>query len=262
MTVKRVAGGLVSNWFLDTVSDGSVLELTKPAGVFCPHETDRPVLGFCGGSGVTPVMSIAKQVLATSDRDVRLLYANRNAASVIFDDELGRLCARYPERFEVRHHLDADAGFLTADDVAAFAGATPDADVYICGPGPFMELVETTLHGLSVASERIFIERFLVEQQEKDAASRTEAAAETGGDSGGADVPADVTVILGAKARGYPVPAGRHPLGDGAPWRPTTTVFLRVGQLRHVHGLLEGGTSGHAGEQRARRRTRSKKVGS
>ena len=53
VTVKRVAGGQVSNWFNDRVSEGDVLELTKPAGVFCVRENDRPVLAFCGGSGVT-----------------------------------------------------------------------------------------------------------------------------------------------------------------------------------------------------------------
>ena len=55
VTVKRVAGGLVSNWFLDNLAEGDVMEVTKPAGVFCPQEAERPVLGFCGGSGVTPV---------------------------------------------------------------------------------------------------------------------------------------------------------------------------------------------------------------
>ena len=54
VTVKRVAGGLVSNWLLDHVSEGDLLELTKPAGVFCPQETDRPVVGLCGGSGIDP----------------------------------------------------------------------------------------------------------------------------------------------------------------------------------------------------------------
>jgi len=93
VTVKRVERGLVSNWFLDHVSAGDELELTKPAGVFCPQEdTDRPVLGFCGGSGITPVMAIAKHVLATTDRTVRLLYANRDRSSVIFDAQFARLC--------------------------------------------------------------------------------------------------------------------------------------------------------------------------
>ena len=77
VTVKRVAGGLVSNWLLDNVSEGDVLETTKPAGVFCVQDDERPVVAFCGGSGVTPVMSITKSLLASTQRPVRMLYANR-----------------------------------------------------------------------------------------------------------------------------------------------------------------------------------------
>jgi 3-ketosteroid 9alpha-monooxygenase subunit B len=204
VTVKRVAGGLVSNWFLDEVSEGTVLEVTKPAGVFCPHETERPVLAFCGGSGVTPVMSIVKHELAATQRSVRLLYANRDAASVIFDDALGQLAARQPARLEVRHHLDTDGGFVTADDITAFArgaGDALDAEVYICGPGPFMDLVETTLLALGMEPARIHVERFLVEQQEKEAALTTagNVAVSLVEASDDAAAPTEVTVILGGK---------------------------------------------------------------
>ncbi len=198
VTVKRVTGGLVSNWFLDHLGTGDAVEVTKPAGVFCPRgdAADRPVLGFCGGSGITPVMSIAKHVLATTGRRVRLLYANRDRDSVIFDAGLAALAEAHPGRLDVRHHFDADGGFLTEEGVAAFVGADgSDADCYVCGPGPFMDLVEPVLLGLGVARERIFIERFLVEQQEKDAA----AVATPPAGSGGVDVPSEVTVILGGK---------------------------------------------------------------
>lgn len=213
VTVKRVGGGLVSNWLLDSVCEGSLLELTKPAGVFCPQETERPIVAFCGGSGITPVMSITKHVLASTRRPVRLLYANRDRRSVIFDEELRLLCDAHPDRLDVRHHLDADGGFLNDEDVAAFVGAQRDADFYICGPGPFMDLVEATLQGLGVGAEHIFIERFLVEQREKEAAldadladraDRTDVAdradlggaGEAGAREGG---PKEVTVILGGK---------------------------------------------------------------
>ncbi len=89
------------------------------------------MLGFCGGSGVTPVISVTKHVLATTGRPVRLLYANRDRASVIFEDALAGLADRHAGRLAVRHHIDADAGFVTGDDVAAFvgeaAGPTPTA---------------------------------------------------------------------------------------------------------------------------------------
>ena len=122
VTVKRVAGGLVSNWFLDNLSAGDAIELTKPAGVFCPQEAERPVLGFCGGSGITPVMSITKHVLATTQRPVRLLYANRDRDSVIFDAALTALGAEHPDRLRSQHHFDADGGFLTPEAIAEFVG--------------------------------------------------------------------------------------------------------------------------------------------
>jgi ferredoxin-NADP reductase len=194
VTVKRVAGGLVSNWFLDELGVGDVVEVTKPAGVFCPQVGERPLLGLSGGSGITPVMSITKHVLATTGRSVRLLYANRDRDSVIFSSDLAALCDGHPGRLEVRHHYDTEGGFLTADDVRDFVGSRgADADCYICGPGPFMDLAETVLLELGVARDRIFIERFLVEQQEKEAAAVAPAGA------GAADVPDEVTVILGGK---------------------------------------------------------------
>ena len=195
VTVKRVAGGLVSNWFLDHLAEGDTIELTKPAGVFCPQDSERPVVGFCGGSGVTPVMSITKHVLATTERPVRLLYANRDPKSVIFDAALEALVAEHPGRLEVRHHFDTDDGFLRTETIAQFVATDLHADIYICGPGPFMDLVESTMQTQGVGSERIFIERFLVEQAEKtDALIDDEAA-------GAADpaVPDEVTVTLEGK---------------------------------------------------------------
>ena len=64
VTVKRVPGGLVSNQLHDHVAAGDELELMPPAGVFCERPGDGPIVAFCGGSGVTPVFSIVKQVLA------------------------------------------------------------------------------------------------------------------------------------------------------------------------------------------------------
>lgn len=195
VTVKRVEGGVVSNWFLDHLRAGDIIEVTKPAGVFCVRESaDGPVLGFCGGSGVTPVMSITKHVLAGTNRPVRILYANRDRGSVIFAAAFDGLGSGNGARLEVRHHLDDAGGFLSADAIKAFAGTDAgDADCYVCGPGPFMDLVEGVLRELGVPPDRIFIERFLVEQQEKD------VAATAGVEDADASLPEEVTVILGGK---------------------------------------------------------------
>ncbi|KPI05223.1 Nitric oxide dioxygenase [Actinobacteria bacterium OK074] len=159
-TVKRVPGGLVSNWLHDRLAPGDVIETTLPAGVFCLRETAAPLVAFSGGSGITPVLSLVKTALATTGRRIRLLTADRDAESVIFRAALDELTGRHPDRLELRRHLDADGGFVTADEVRAFAAADPEADFYLCGPAPFMELTERALLSLGVAGERIFAERF------------------------------------------------------------------------------------------------------
>ena len=161
VTVKRVPGGVVSNWMHDELTPGDVIEATPPAGVFTLPQQHADVLGFTGGSGITPVFSIVKTVLATTDRRVRLLYANRDDASVIFAAELRELGEQHGDRVEVVHHLDADQGFVDEGTVRAFLGDDVGAECFVCGPGPFMDIVERALHDGGVPDERIHIERFI-----------------------------------------------------------------------------------------------------
>lgn len=160
VTVKRVPDGVFSNWMNDELAPGDVIETTCPAGVFCLGASDGDVVAFSGGSGITPVLSIVKTALATTSRRVRLLYANRDRDAVIFAAELDRLVERYAGRLEVVHHLDVEHGFVDADAVGAFATIAADTDYFICGPEPFMDIVESTLLGHDVDARRIHIERF------------------------------------------------------------------------------------------------------
>jgi 3-ketosteroid 9alpha-monooxygenase subunit B len=159
VTVKRVAGGRVSNWMNESVRAGDVLEVMRPAGRFCLTDRGAEVLLFGAGSGITPVISILKTALAAGRR-VRLLYANRDRASIIFRDEIAELEKRHPDRLRVVHRLDVEHGFPDAAAVRAFAEGARDADCYVCGPAPFMDLVERELTELGVPAERLFIERF------------------------------------------------------------------------------------------------------
>ncbi|MEU1982986.1 ferredoxin--NADP reductase [Nocardia sp. NPDC019395] len=155
-TVKRVPGGAVSNWMHDNLSEGDEVELTVPTGRFCLREGDVPVLGFSGGSGITPIISLAKSTLASTDRPVRLLCADRDRPSAIFEAALDELVAKYPGRLTVLRHRDDEHGYVDAAKVLEFVGDDFAGDAYICGPEPFMELVENALPGPG----RIFSERF------------------------------------------------------------------------------------------------------
>ena len=109
ITVKRKAGGYASNWILDNVTAGTVLDVLPPAGTFCPRSLDGDCLLFAAGSGITPVISILKSVLAAGRGRVALVYANRDERSVIFSGELRRLAASAEGegRLVVLHWLDA-----------------------------------------------------------------------------------------------------------------------------------------------------------
>lgn len=155
-TIKRVPGGRVSNWMLDNLTEGDEVELTRPVGAFCLRPAEVPLLGFSGGSGITPILSLVKSTLATTDRRVRLLCADRNRASAIFDQVLTELVEKYAGRLQVVRHLDDERGLLTAGAVREFVGPDSHGDAYLCGPEPFMDLVASSLPGPG----RVFSERF------------------------------------------------------------------------------------------------------
>jgi 3-ketosteroid 9alpha-monooxygenase subunit B len=160
VTVKRVPDGAVSNWMNDALAAGDTIDVSPPAGTFHLPSGEGDVVAFGGGSGITPMLSILKSGLATTSRHFRLLYANRDPDSVIFRDAIDELAQRYPDRLTVIHHFDVDVGFVEPDTVRPLVGDAAGTDFLICGPTPFMDIVEQTLLGEGVAERCIHIERF------------------------------------------------------------------------------------------------------
>ena len=193
-TVKRVPAGKVSNWMLDNLVEGDEVALTRPAGTFCLDSSSAPLLGFAGGSGVTPILSLAKSALAVTKRQVRLLCADRDRPSVIFDAAMAELVDRYPDRLEVVRHIDAERGLLDAATVRMFVGPDVDADCYVCGPEGFMTVVKSALPGPG----RVFVENFDIEPK-AHTAPPADAKPATGG---------TVTIHLDRKKVSVPQVAG------------------------------------------------------
>ncbi len=160
VTVKRTPDGVVSNWMNDHLAPGDVVEVTRPAGVFRLGHGTGDVVALGAGSGITPVLSLLKSALSTTTRRVGLLYANRDEDAIIFRSELDQLADRHGPRFTLQHHLDVDNGLIGPDDVRQFVDTAVDPDFYVCGPAPFMDIVETTLLSADVGADRIHIERF------------------------------------------------------------------------------------------------------
>ncbi len=160
VTVKRVEGGKGSNWFHDALKEGGTLEVLPPAGRFVLGQGEAPLLLFGGGSGITPMMSLIKSALKSGKRRIRLFYANRDKPSVIFDAEFEALAKSHPGQLEVIHHLDAVQGLTKHEEVEAALKGFEAAEAYLCGPGPFMNLVEAALLAAGMPRERVLIERF------------------------------------------------------------------------------------------------------
>ncbi|MFE9105408.1 ferredoxin--NADP reductase [Actinomadura geliboluensis] len=186
VTVKRVAGGLGSNWICDNVTAGDVLEVLRPAGTFTPASLDEDLLLVAGGSGITPVMSILKSCLAGGTGKVALLYANRDEKSVIFAAELRELTERHPDRLTVVHLLESVQGLPTPAVLRSLAAPYTGRQAFVCGPEIFMDLVTGTFTDLGV---RVHVERFF--SLENDPFEEPEDPPEDTGDAGEVEVEMD-----------------------------------------------------------------------
>ncbi|HVT36987.1 MAG TPA: iron-sulfur cluster-binding domain-containing protein, partial [Nevskiaceae bacterium] len=121
-----------------------------------------------GGSGITPVYSIIRSVLARGRGRVRLVYANRDENSVIFGKQLSQLSRDYPERLQVIHWLDRVQGFATQAQLAALAEGWEEAEVFVCGPGVFMDNVAAAMKSAGVPHAQVHIERFVSLPEDAD----------------------------------------------------------------------------------------------
>jgi 3-ketosteroid 9alpha-monooxygenase subunit B len=161
ITVKRTVGGYASNWICDHLRRGDTMRVLPPSGIFTPASLDAHLLLFAGGSGITPVLSIARTALAQGSGKVVLFYANRDESTVIFADALRALAAEHPERLQVIHWLESVQGLPTERQLRAFAAAHSSYDAFVCGPAPFMKLTVGALKELGFPRERRHQEKFV-----------------------------------------------------------------------------------------------------
>jgi 3-ketosteroid 9alpha-monooxygenase subunit B len=159
ITVKRA--GYASGWLTGNVTAGTVLDILPPAGTFTPRSLDADFLMFAGGSGITPIMSIVKSVLARGRGRIVLVYSNRDERSVIFGRELRRLSVRPDGRLLVLHWLDSLQGPPGPAAMAALARPYASREVFLCGPDPYLAVIRQALSQVGVPAQRIRTERFL-----------------------------------------------------------------------------------------------------
>ena len=218
VTVKRTSDGYGSNWVCDNVEPGDTLEVLPPSGVFTPKNLDDDLLLFGAGSGITPVMSILKSALSQGSGSVVLVYANRDFESVIFGQELRELAAKYADRLTVVHWVEPLQGLPTARQLATLATPFTEHEIFMCGPGPFMDVVHDALSLLSVPRNRIHAEVFNslagdpfaavapVELSDEESADAATVEVELDGEVHTMDWPRKQTLVDIMLAKGIDVP--------------------------------------------------------
>jgi ring-1,2-phenylacetyl-CoA epoxidase subunit PaaE len=172
--VKKVEGGAFSAFANESLKPGDLVEVMPPEGRFTIPEGANGchILAIAAGSGITPILSIAKSLLARDGAArVTLIYGNRTSNSVMFAEEIEDLKNRYLQRFSVVHIFSREPqdvpllhGRITAERIGALARAVVELETvdhaFLCGPEGMIDEARSALQALGMPNERIRSELF------------------------------------------------------------------------------------------------------
>ena len=190
IAIKRDLGGMFSTWANSELAVGDVLGVMSPMGAFISKHGNisnvltglnhpEELLGGGGsyvaiaaGSGITPVIAIARSLLAAdANTSFDLIYANKAAMDIMFLEELADLKDRYPARLALHHVLSREqriaplmSGRLDAEKLEALLGkAINSNDVdewFLCGPFELVQLCRDFLTAHGVPKDKVRFELF------------------------------------------------------------------------------------------------------
>ncbi|GAA2384337.1 phenylacetate-CoA oxygenase/reductase subunit PaaK [Streptomyces glaucosporus] len=210
--IRLVEGGAFSAYALKELSAGDTVEVMPPTGRFTLRPRPGRFAAIVGGSGITPVLSIASTLLAEQpDARFCLVRSDRTAASAMFLEEVAELKDRHPDRFQLVHTLSREerqaglpTGRLDAERlVSLLPSLLPVADVdgwFLCGPHGLVDGAERALTSLGVPASAIHQEIFHVDDASAGGAAQGPARPAPAG--------AKLTATLGGRV-------GVWPVGDG-----------------------------------------------
>lgn len=167
LTVKRVEGGLASQYILDNWRVGTCVTISEPLGTFTyePLRDAKTIVGVAGGSGITPFRSLARAIAdGDEDAELILLYGSRTLDDAIFRKELKELeaeCSRF-KLVNVLSHETVDGcehGFITADLIRKYAPAG-EYSIFLCGPQAMYQFVDKEIETLGLRKKFVRHELF------------------------------------------------------------------------------------------------------
>jgi ring-1,2-phenylacetyl-CoA epoxidase subunit PaaE len=223
--IKRVEGGAFSTWANEVLKPGDLIDAMPPMGKFytaIDPAADKHYLGFGGGSGITPLLSIIKTVLAREPKSrFTLVYANRQINSIMFREDLEDLKNLYLGRFSVIHVLEAEGqeidlftGRVDAEKMKALFARWIDPKsvdtAFICGPEPMMLAIAASLRDHGLTDAQIKFELFASGQPGR---ARTKAVSKHAVKPGSGTA---ATVTLDGATRSFEMPRQGQSILDAA----------------------------------------------
>lgn len=157
LTIKRLPGGLVTNWLHDTLQHGDVISLGEAFGDFLLPEPARELLYIAGGSGITPVLSQLETLADNNHRSpIHLIYFVRTRQDVIGREKLEALADRCPALTLqiIATHENEPPRFLNSGDLDAVTNLT-NREVFLCGPKGLMDLAQELLRQQGLGEQQI-----------------------------------------------------------------------------------------------------------
>ncbi|HLZ64975.1 MAG TPA: hybrid-cluster NAD(P)-dependent oxidoreductase [Aliidongia sp.] len=227
ITVKRVAGGKISNWLHDNLTPNVTVQAKGPLGAFVrPNGAGRKFLFLSGGSGITPLMSIARDLAdAVEPADVVFIHAARSPRDVIFRDELALLASQIkgfrlhllPEDIADERSWPGLSGRISKPYLSLAVPDVAERTVMCCGPAPFMKAARDIVSELGVPATNYLQESFdatpLEDGPIKDAPLEAEGMGtqsfrvDFAKQARAIEVPAGQTVLSFAKRQGIRIPS-------------------------------------------------------
>ncbi len=222
ITVKRVPGGPVSNWLHDTLKPGSTVKALGPMGEFTSFaHSARKYLFLSGGSGITPLMSMARAYYDLGDdADIVFIHNARSPADIIFREELS-LMARHASRFSFAPVCETDSpgeawsGYRGRISLPLLKLIAPDffeREIFTCGPTAYMAAVRAMLGeaGFDMAhyhEESFAFEDMLADEAAEPVTDATAFKVEFAKSNKVVQCDAGTTILAAARAAGLKLPS-------------------------------------------------------
>jgi ring-1,2-phenylacetyl-CoA epoxidase subunit PaaE len=224
ITVKKVKDGIVSNYLNDQIRPGKTIEIMKPLGHFTTdfHSKNKNhFVMIAGGSGITPIMGIAKSVLVNEPNSkVTVIYSSRSEENIIFKIQWEELEAKYLGKLKVVHNLSQPSsiwtglkGRLNTQTVKSILSEInhPELEVskyFVCGPDGVMDTAIAALVEMGVDSKKIHKESFYLDLDAKEEVLKSNGKLSP-------ELTREIEVTVEGQSFSFEVPAGKTILEAG-----------------------------------------------